>query len=317
MLEIDQCATTFVMSGPLIKVLQNIAGSNMMSDMTIGERSIQDINRQLRHIKVYTNYQGYKHKYTFNRLVNKTVASVTFEHEGKTVTMQQYYSQVYKIRLQYPRAPVAEMTKKCFIPLELLFVCDNQRYNMQLTPFQLSQMIKTTASTPRDRKQGTVSFIQANTQFRLLKELEIDIDRRLLDVNAYQLKPPVLDIGGKTVADSSWRNGRFVEKMSIVGAKWRGNRLEPLSHRGAGPDEGRGIVSRLPATAPEVLHGGSRSAEADRDRTESFGGHFGADGVSHGAEAGYHFCVYSRADRRVQRSEACERRGAEDPLAVH
>lgn len=219
MLEIDQCATTFVTPGPLTTILRNIAGNNMSPDMVIGERSMHDINQQLHNVKVYTKYQGYEHKYTLKRLVNKTVATISFEHEGKTVTMLQYYQTVYKIKLRYLNAPVAEMTKKCFIPIELLFVCPNQRYNAQLSPQQLSQMIRTTASTPRERQQGALDFIRSNTQFRLLKELEIDIDRRIVDANAYQLAPPALDIGGRTVTDCSWRNGSFVRRLAIVGAQ--------------------------------------------------------------------------------------------------
>ena len=216
LLEIDQCATTFVTPGPLLTILQNIAGRNMSPDMVIGERSMLDINQQLHNVKVFTKYQGYEHKYTFKRLVNKTVDQIRFEHEGKTVSMLQYYLDVYKIKLRYPKAPVAEMTKKCYIPIELLFVGANQRYNSQLSPYQLSQMIRTTASTPRDRQRGTLDFIRSNTQFRLLKELDIDIDRRIVDVNAYQLASPSVDIGGRTVSGSSWRNGPFVQKMPIV-----------------------------------------------------------------------------------------------------
>ena len=83
----------------------------------------------------------------------------------------------------------------------------------------MQQEVAPASSTPRERQQGALDFIRSNTQFRLLKELEIDIDRRIVDANAYQLAPPALDIGGRTVTDCSWRNGSFVRRLAIVGAQ--------------------------------------------------------------------------------------------------
>ena len=34
--------------------------------------------KQLHNVKVFTKYQGYEHKYTFKRLVNKTVDQIRF-----------------------------------------------------------------------------------------------------------------------------------------------------------------------------------------------------------------------------------------------
>lgn len=60
------------------------------------------------------------------------------EHE---TTVAEYYKKTYKINLRYPKAPLMETSRKTFVPIELLYVKPNQRYNHLLSPYQTSQMI--------------------------------------------------------------------------------------------------------------------------------------------------------------------------------
>ena len=192
LMEIDQCATCFVIPGPLLNVLKSIAGNNMSPQFQINEKSLRDVNKLLLHVKMYTTYQGYKHKYTFKQLVKQNALEATFENEGKKVTVASYMKEKYNITLKYPRANLAETTKKCLIPIELLTVSPNQRYQTLLSPFQTSTIIRTTASPPSRRQSLVNSFMSSSqSDFRLLKALDISLEQTPQHVRGYQLPPPL------------------------------------------------------------------------------------------------------------------------------
>ena len=99
-------------------------------------------------MKVYTKHQGYSHTYTIKKFSHLTAASCKFMIEENGV--KDYFRDTYKIQLRYPQAPLMETAKKTYVPIELLFVKPNQRFNRLLSPFQTSQMIKVGAASLAD-----------------------------------------------------------------------------------------------------------------------------------------------------------------------
>ena len=97
-------------------------------------------------MKVYTSHQGYNHTYTIKKFSHMTAATCKFniekDGEKRETTVKDYFDSNYHIKLRYPQAPLMETAKKTYVPIELLFIKPNQRFNHLLSPYQTSNMIK-------------------------------------------------------------------------------------------------------------------------------------------------------------------------------
>lgn len=95
-------------------------------------------------------------QYTIDGFTDKDVHEATFEDkDGKKVTIFEYFEQKYKIKCM-TGIPVVRMTKKIrgnpvFLPVDVLRIDDNQRYNSKLSDVQTSQMIRFAVTVPKDR----------------------------------------------------------------------------------------------------------------------------------------------------------------------
>ncbi|TPX41949.1 hypothetical protein SeMB42_g02840 [Synchytrium endobioticum] len=113
-------------------------------------------------------------------------------------TVAQYYLRVYDIKLKYPELPCAVIGGKRsqYLPLELLLVKPGQRFINQVKPEQLAEMIKSTSTTPADRFQriieGAKHLHGKEATADMLKNWEVNIDPRLVQVNGRVLNPPRL-----------------------------------------------------------------------------------------------------------------------------
>ena len=90
-------------------------------------------------MKVYTKHQGYSHTYTIKKFSHLTAASCKFMIEENGVKRETSVKDYFR-----------ETAKKTSVPIELLFVKPNQRFNRLLSPFQTSQMIKVGAASLAD-----------------------------------------------------------------------------------------------------------------------------------------------------------------------
>lgn len=66
--------------------------------------------------------------------------------DGREVSVEQYFRNRYEINLKYPNAPLVETAGRDgarHYPMELCFVCDNQRVKTdQQTPMMTQKTIK-------------------------------------------------------------------------------------------------------------------------------------------------------------------------------
>ena len=215
MLAIDQCATAFIVAGPLMNTIKSICNRNFDERTgTVGKRSLSDLNKNLLNVKVISKHQGYDHTYVIKKFstFNANTCRFTMEQDGKKqeMTIREYFKKAYNINLKYPEAPLVETTRKTYLPIELLYVKPNQRYNSMLSPYQTSQMILAAASPPAECKRVVEDYVQSDkTRLRLLESFDIDICRNLEKVVGYQLTPPSMKCGpiSKLVpVNGAWRN---------------------------------------------------------------------------------------------------------------
>ena len=85
-----------------------------------------------------------------------TARNVTFEIDGRRISVRDYFSQRYNITLRWPDLPVIETTKKgCYMPMELCWIKPMQRFPFKLSGAQVSgcSPILCLLETGRLRKQ--------------------------------------------------------------------------------------------------------------------------------------------------------------------
>lgn len=105
-------------------------------------------------------------QYTIDSISNKDANQATFadpddrrpgvsDAQRKQITVAQYYKTKYKINVTMG-IPVVKMTKKIrgqniYMPMDVLRIDANQRYNTKLSDVQTSNMIKFAVTLPKDR----------------------------------------------------------------------------------------------------------------------------------------------------------------------
>lgn len=77
------------------------------------------------------------------------------DDRSKKITVADYFLKKYKIRV-ISGVPVVRMTKKIrkepvYMPIDVLRIDPNQRYNVKLSDTQTSNMIKFAVTLPKDR----------------------------------------------------------------------------------------------------------------------------------------------------------------------
>ncbi|KAG8228781.1 hypothetical protein J437_LFUL006659, partial [Ladona fulva] len=77
-------------------------------------------------------------------------------HEGKKMTVEQYYAQVKKYRLQYPHLPclhLGSLQRTMYMPIELCTVAPGQVVMRKLTEMQTRNMVREAATPAPVRKE--------------------------------------------------------------------------------------------------------------------------------------------------------------------
>jgi len=161
---VDVSNGTFWRAGPLSNAvaavlntnLNNIAGAARSNE---GPRQL----KRLRRVHVYTDYRNTKDgnntrdNYIIDKFLDQSANQYTFmtkDSNGRetTTSIAQYFQQKYNKRLQYPDWPLVSMTKKnCVVPIEVLKLEENQRFNFKLDERQTSQMIRFAVTPPKER----------------------------------------------------------------------------------------------------------------------------------------------------------------------
>lgn len=90
---------------------------------------------------------------------------------GQTVecTVHKYFSEKYKMRLQFPHLPclqVGQEQKHTYLPLEVCYIVGGQRCIKKLTDLQTSTMIKATARSAPDREKEINNLVSSAYLFK-------------------------------------------------------------------------------------------------------------------------------------------------------
>ncbi|KAK7193057.1 hypothetical protein DPSP01_007599 [Paraphaeosphaeria sporulosa] len=197
-------------SGLFMREKKDWRGSSMKKDM----HRFKKIGVSATHVKPHVQY-------TIDEVEGKDVNEATFtDRDGNTVSLRQYFAQKYQKNLR-PGFPVVKMTKKIrgkqvYLPLEVLNIDANQRYNTKLSDKQTSEMIKFAVTLPKDRWAAVINGVQLLNwqQDRFLNHYGLKINPAPAKVKGVLLPPPKSCFGAKS-------RQAVVDNKDLLQGRWR------------------------------------------------------------------------------------------------
>ena len=121
-INIDVANGTFWTESTLLNAAVALTGKRDTNDLLNavkqqGEkgRTAQDL-KKLRKLHVVATHRGKAttDKYVIDKLVyHQSARTATFEKDGKTTSIYDYFAKTFNVRLSYPEAPLVKMTKVC------------------------------------------------------------------------------------------------------------------------------------------------------------------------------------------------------------
>ncbi|TKR81501.1 hypothetical protein L596_015362 [Steinernema carpocapsae] len=181
----------------------------------VDRREIKSLSQQFKGLSIKTEHQKTK-EYELAGLSEFSAHTHKFDHNGKQMSVAEYFKKQYNKNLMHPNAPLA-IAKNFFmgkrntmmLPLEICTVLPNQKVSKQQeTPLQTAAVIRYCAVLPSDRKE------QIYTQVKELgfwgnKNLPITVDQQPIVVTGRQLPQPSIVFGGNQTVSVNPANGKW------------------------------------------------------------------------------------------------------------
>lgn len=197
-------------SAAFMRAKNDWRGSNMKKDF----RRFKKIGVTATHVKPHVQY-------VIDEVMGMDVTEATFtDRDGKKISLRQYFLEKYNKQLR-PGFPVVKMTKKIrqkdvYLPLEVLTIDANQRYNTKLSDQQTSQMIKFAVTLPQQRWAAVMNGVGllAWQQDRYLKHYGLKINSTPAKAKGVLLPPPKSCFGAKS-------RQAVVDQKDLLQGRWR------------------------------------------------------------------------------------------------
>ncbi|KAG1734940.1 ribonuclease H-like domain-containing protein [Suillus paluster] len=201
-------------------------------DVAYNEDCSNGLQRFAQNVKVTTMYLGYKKRYTLFRITSSSAAETTFIKNGRRISVAQHFREVYKISLEHPELPLADLgteRRSVFVPLELCMI-ESQPFRGLLDDRETTKMLNHSCPFPKDNfdeivNQGLPSLALTEPKASLLDKFGISVSKTMTNTSARELPPPkrlLYGTGPLTVqpAKGSWNlaNVKFHTGASV--AKW-------------------------------------------------------------------------------------------------
>ncbi|KAF1920317.1 ribonuclease H-like domain-containing protein [Ampelomyces quisqualis] len=209
--------------------------------------------RVLRRVGVSSTHTKEPVQWTIEDFEDREATEVTFpdpDDRSKKITIAKYFKQKYNVTCM-PGVPVVKMTKKIrkenvYLPMDVLSIDANQRYNTKLSDKQTSEMIKFAVTLPKERwaavGHGVKLLNWANDPY--LRHYGLQVSTTPAKVKARVLPSPNVHFGpGSKEAQLNPRD--------MVAGRWRldgrkfaiNNKDRPIKAWGVCAITGRGSVN--------------------------------------------------------------------------
>ncbi|KAJ1911254.1 hypothetical protein H4219_005994 [Mycoemilia scoparia] len=218
---VDVAAMAFYLSGDLIELVLKFFNFRDPYELQRGipDREHAKLKRFLKGLAITVTHRNdggskpgkssrsSRKSFKINGLSKEGADRITFEMrtgggDGPTrnVSVADYCSERYNIRLKYPFLPCVEIGRGAFLPLELCRVDPNQKYPRKLDEKQVAAMIKFTCQRPHDRcrsiEDGVRNLDYARNSY--LRSFGISVNSRMHDIQARRLETPAIQYGGQS-----------------------------------------------------------------------------------------------------------------------
>ena len=183
--------------------------------------------RRFKRVGVTATHTDTPTQWTIDEFVDKDATEATFpdpDNRSRQISVAAYFKQKYNINCM-PNIPVVKMTKKIrkgpvYMPMDVLKIDPNQRYNTKLSDTQTSQMIRFAVTLPKERwtavQNGVRLLNWANDPY--LRHYGLQVNPNAAKVKARILPSPVVHFGvgskeatikPQDMIQGRWRLGMF------------------------------------------------------------------------------------------------------------
>lgn len=202
LLNVDISASAFIAPGEIIPILRDFLGipKNETFD-SLHPKERGPIEYFLRACRIEVTHRGEnRRRYKIVGLSQSSVEQTFFEdHDGKKVSVAEYFASKYNINLKYPKMPclmVGSSQKAVFMPMEVCSIPPGQRYMRKLDGMQTSDMIKIANRKPHDRMESVRrSTDTLGEHAKYFENFKLQFGKELLQVNGRVLAPPIVFYG--------------------------------------------------------------------------------------------------------------------------
>nr|WJM99327.1 AGO2 protein 2097 [Hypothenemus hampei] len=203
-------------------------------DLTsLGEYEKEKLSKFLKTLRIIYEIPGQpasKKSYRVNGL-GVAASQSSFIHEGKNITVVEYFARIKNFRLRYPNLPTVwvgnlQRKDKILLPLELCTIVADQAIPRKMTENQTAKMIRYSATSTDIRKNKIMNGLQTanyNQNSTVSQEFGFSVGNQFQKLDARVLDPPSLKYSRRSVPVSRgvWRGDSFlaaatIEKWTIV-----------------------------------------------------------------------------------------------------
>lgn len=174
---------------------------------------LREINKIVKHVKIFTNHSRSKIAYTVDRIILDTPQRYSFEQrDGTRTTIAQYFQTTYNKRLE--ALPLVQTSgKKRFLPMELCYLVDKQFLSMSKMDRTIQQELLS-----KSTHHPNVYFERTRKIVEKVSSLNPQLQ------NAFGLKsiaPKPVQLSGRVLptARMAGNNYRFYQP-GVVPSKW-------------------------------------------------------------------------------------------------
>ncbi|CAH1728334.1 unnamed protein product [Chironomus riparius] len=221
-LNVDVLHKAFPSALPVVDLLRTTDRDGRISDIphSLDQRGRDRLEEFLQMLSVgyrLNRNEPYK-TYGFNGLGDEA-SKAKFEHNGKQITVQQYFENEKKIRLRFPNLPVlwvGSKVKKTYLPIEFCEVPPGQATNKKCTPNVTRGLIRYSATSTDERKRKIRELLdKINYEIDpTVKGFGIKVDKTFEKTEARVIDPPKLKYRNNALVTPDrgvWKEDKFLE----------------------------------------------------------------------------------------------------------
>ncbi|KAG0057713.1 Protein argonaute 10 [Gryganskiella cystojenkinii] len=202
---IDISNTAFVKGGRVENLMAEIQRARSPADLRgrLNKPQLMQLHKHFKGLAFTVSHRGheFKKRYKVAEISMRSAEEITFEQElnngsKKKISIPQYYSAAYSLKLSFPFLPCVGVkgkdNKMIYFPAEVCEIVPGKRYLKKLNEEQTSEMIKGTCLRPQERAQKIQQLfpILNHKNDEYMKSFQMEISEEMTVVPARVLPAP-------------------------------------------------------------------------------------------------------------------------------